>query len=224
MRRIPFDKINRKVLNSLCLLKNIKELRLHNCIGIDDNLIPWAKDLRSLEIFELLTCDDGFENFLNQLIQSSSATLNKLIVNYQRINEQECQSLFQQISIHLKSLIYLDLTEIYPDELILIFKSCTQLVYLSTMLTNDASWTEVKFKILGKSIPKNLQKIRFIDVFNLIFKVNYLECFFEECLNNNTKLKYLEIVGIHKIDQKYFNVANRYGIKLINKQRSLYHR
>jgi hypothetical protein len=76
MRRIPFDKINRKVLNSLCLLKNIKELRLHNCIGIDDNLIPWAKGLRRLEIFELLTCDDGFENLLNQPIQSSSATLN----------------------------------------------------------------------------------------------------------------------------------------------------
>jgi hypothetical protein len=55
MRRIPFDKINGKVLNSLCSLKNIKELMLHNCIGIDDNLIPWAKGLRRLKIIEFLT-------------------------------------------------------------------------------------------------------------------------------------------------------------------------
>ncbi|CAB4427498.1 unnamed protein product [Rhizophagus irregularis] len=217
LKNIPFDKINGNVLNSLCSLKNIKELRLNCCIGIGNNLIPWAEHLRKLEVFEFSTYDDGFENFLNQLIQSSSTTLNKLIINYERTNERDCQSLLKQIPLHLKSLIHLDLTGIYPDELILIFKLCTQLVYLSTTLTNDISWTGIKFKNLGESIPKNLQKIQFKDVFDPVFKVNYLECFFEECLNNNSKLKYLEIVGSHKIDQKYFDVANKFGIQLIDK-------
>ncbi|PKY50478.1 hypothetical protein RhiirA4_466985 [Rhizophagus irregularis] len=216
LKNIPFDKINGTALDSLCSLKNIKELKLQYCIGIDNDSIPWAKYLRNLEVFEFSTYDYGFENFLNQLIQSSSTTLKKLIINYQRINGQDCQSLFKQIPLHLKSLIHLELTEIYPDELIFIFESCTQLVYISTILKYNKSWTEVKFKNLGESIPKNLQMIQFKDEFDSVFKVNYLECFFKECLNNNSKLKYLEIIGRYKISQKYFNVANKFGIQLID--------
>jgi hypothetical protein len=100
--------------------------------------------------------------------------------------------------------------------LIFIFESCTQLVYISTILKYNKSWTEVKFKNLGESIPKNLQMIQFKDEFDSVFKVNYLECFFKECLNNNSKLKYLEIIGRYKISQKYFNVANKFGIQLID--------
>ncbi|RGB29546.1 hypothetical protein C1646_672374 [Rhizophagus diaphanus] len=216
LKNIPFDKINEKALDSLCSLKNIKELKLQYCIGIDNDSISWAKYLRNLEVFEFSTYDYGFENFLNLLIQSSSTTLKKLIINYQRINGQDCQSLFKQIPLHLKSLIHLELAEIYPDELIFIFKSCTQLVFISTVLKYNKSWTEVKFKNLGESIPKNLQKIQFKDEFDSVFKVNYLECFFKECLNNNSKLKYLEIIGKYKISQKYFNVANKFGIQLID--------
>ncbi|GBC08260.1 hypothetical protein RclHR1_00080037 [Rhizophagus clarus] len=222
LRSIPFDKINEKALNSLCLLKNIKELRLHYCIADMNNLIPWAKDLKGLEVFEFLSYYDiGFENLVNQIIRSSSATLKKLIIDYHRKNKQDYKSLYQQIPIHLKSLIYLDLPEICPDELILIFKLCTRLVYLGIMLSNDASW-RTKIKNLGESIPKNLRKIQFKDRFVSIFKVNHLKCFFEECLKNDSELKYLEIIDNSEIDQKYHDIANKFGIKLIYIQRIPY--
>ncbi|CAB4481333.1 hypothetical protein RhiirA5_396157 [Rhizophagus irregularis] len=211
---IPFGKINKEALNSLCLLKNIRVLKLHNCIRIDDNLIAWAKNLTRLEVFELVKYQirNVSEGFLIQLLQSSSNTLIRLVVNYKK---SDCQSLLQQIPLHLNSLIHLDLAKIYSDELILIFKSCTRLVYISVILSNDELWG-IRFMNLGKLIPRNLLKIQLKEMDRLLFDNKQLKCFFEECVNNDSKLKYLEIIGnCDNIKKEYSDVANDFSIQLI---------
>ncbi|PKY49438.1 hypothetical protein RhiirA4_405450, partial [Rhizophagus irregularis] len=122
---IPFNKINEKALNSLCLLKNIRVLKLYKCREIYDNLNSWAKNLTRLEVFEFVAyyIPTISEGFLVQLIQSSSKTLTKLVLHYKREHNQ----VFQHIPFYSHLLIHLELPKIFPDELILIFKSCTKL-------------------------------------------------------------------------------------------------
>ncbi|GBB97487.1 hypothetical protein RclHR1_00030044 [Rhizophagus clarus] len=209
-----FGKITKKALNSLCLLKNIRVLKLHNCLRMDDNLVTWAKNLTRLEVFELVKyqIQNIPKGFLVQLIQSSSSTLTKLVINYKK---SDCQSIHRQIPLHLNSLIHLNLSKIYPDELILIFKSCTRLVYLSIILSDDELWG-LEFTNLGKLIPRNLQKIQLKEMDCLLFDNKQLECFFKECVNNDSKLKYLEIVGkCYDIKKEYFDIANDFNIQLI---------
>ncbi|RIA80551.1 hypothetical protein C1645_792280 [Glomus cerebriforme] len=212
---VSFENINENALNSLCLLKNIKGLKLYECKRIDSNLISWAKNLTNLEVFEFVK---GYfpiisEEFLIQLIQSSSNTLTKLIIYYGR-RERQLAQLFRQIPIYLRSLIHLDLPKTYPDELISIFGSCTKLIYLSIVLSDDGLW-EVYLSNLGKFIPKNLQKIQFKEIDRYIFSSKALRNFFEDCKYNNGKLKYLEIKGTFNFGQHYFNVAKEFDIELI---------
>ncbi|RGB37554.1 hypothetical protein C1646_756717 [Rhizophagus diaphanus] len=223
---LSFGKINEEIKRSLCSLKNIRELKLHECKELNDNLIPWAESLTKLEIFELVL--DEYTNvskeFLIKIIQSSSNTLTKLIINYGRINNQDCQ-LFNQISTYSNSLIHLELPKIFPSELISIIKSCDQLQYLSIILSEcdeDILWGDY-FKNFGKFIPKKLQKIQFRVMNNLLFNSNDLKLFFEECVNNGSELKLLEIfgkLGITEISQEYYDVAREFGVQLI-KRRSI---
>ncbi|RIA80550.1 hypothetical protein C1645_838505 [Glomus cerebriforme] len=209
-----FSSINQDALNSLRLLENIRELKLYECMGVNDKLIPWAKSLTKLEVFEFVTYHSPSisEEFLIQLIQSSSNTLIKLIVNYGRRERQRTQ-LFKQIPTYLKSLVHLDLPKTYPDELISIFGSCTKLIYLGIILPDFKLWI-ITFKNLGKFIPKNLQKIRFNGMNNSIFNCNELKSFLEGCVNNGKNLKYLEIIGKCELDKKYFDIAEEFGIIL----------
>ncbi|RGB37553.1 hypothetical protein C1646_756716 [Rhizophagus diaphanus] len=210
---IPFNKINEKALNSLCLLKNIRILKLYKCREIYDNLNSWAKNLTRLEVFEFVAyyIPTISEGFLVQLIQSSSKTLTKLVLHYKREHNQ----VFQQIPFYSHLLIHLELPKIFPDELILIFKSCTKLIYFSTILSDHGSWENI-FRNLGKFIPKNLRKIQFKEMDYLVFSSNELKCFFQECINSNSKLKYLEIIGkCDDVNQEYFKVAREFGMELI---------
>ncbi|CAB4481318.1 unnamed protein product [Rhizophagus irregularis] len=183
-RHFDFSGIDEEALNSLCLLKNIKKLKLNNC-NIYYNLNYWAKNLTKLEVLEFYDNDISLNSakFLTQLFQSSPNTLTKLILNYNKINAKH--------SI---------------DQLINIFKSCIELTYLNVALSGKKN-----FKDLGKFIPKSLQKIRFG---NLLFKSNELKFFLEECVNNDSKLKYIEIVNC-AIKDKYFDVVKEFDVKLI---------
>jgi len=40
--------------------------------------------------------------------------------------------------------------------------------------------------------------------------------FLEGCINNGGKLKFLELVGMCKLNQEYFDIAKRLGVQLIN--------
>jgi hypothetical protein len=223
---LSFSKINEQVLNSLCSLKNIRELRLHECKELNDNLNSWAESLTKLEIFELILDDytNFSKDFLIKIIQSSSNTLIKLIINYGRINDQDCQ-LFKQISIYSRSLIHLELPKIFPNELISIFQLCDQLNYLSIILSDYGDgllWREY-FKDFGKFIPKNLEKIQFKAMNNLLFSSNDLKLFIEDCVNNGSKLKHLEITGkLDRMDinQEYYDVAREFGVQLIKRKSS----
>jgi hypothetical protein len=208
-----FNKIHKKATNSLCLLKNIKELKLYN-FEIKENLNSWAENLTKLEVLEFYNyyISPKLEGFLIQLIRSSSNTLTKLILNYHIIRDDH---LTQLIPLYLHSLIHLELPEILPDVLINIFQSCTELIYLSTTLSNYKQWENNCKNILrnlGKFIPKNLQKIRFGYLF---FSSIELKFFLEECENSYSKLKYIEIVDF-EFDDGYFDVAKEFDVKLIN--------
>ena len=67
-----------------------------------------------------------------QLFQLSSNTLVKLVMTGVTTWPQQDLTipLYQQISLYLHSLIHLEISLIYPTELISIFKSCSLLVYL----------------------------------------------------------------------------------------------
>ncbi|GES95556.1 hypothetical protein GLOIN_2v1872398 [Rhizophagus clarus] len=213
---IPFNRLSEKGLNSLYLLKNIRELKLYRCKEINDNLNSWAKSLTKLEVLEFgayyfPTYSVGF---LIQLFQSSNA-LYKLILDYKREQNRGFQ-LFKQIPNHLRSLIHLELPKIFLSELIPIFESCTRLVYISMILSGDELWEE-NFSKLGKYIPKTLRKIQLKVIDGLIFSGNELKCFLKECVKNDSNLKYLEIVEDcdHVINQEYFDVAKEFGVELI---------
>ncbi|CAB4428483.1 unnamed protein product [Rhizophagus irregularis] len=206
-RYFDFSGINEEALNSLCLLKNIKKLKLNNC-KIYYNLNYWAKNLTKLEVLEFYDNDISINSakFLTQLFQSSPDTLTKLILNYNKINAKHSSKLTQQIPLYLHSLIHLELRIITIEQLINIFKSCIELTYLNVALSGKKN-----FKDLGKFIPKSLQKIRFG---NLLFKSNELKFFLEECVNNDSKLKYIVIVNC-AIKDKYFDVVKEFDVKLI---------
>ncbi|PKK78398.1 hypothetical protein RhiirC2_843522 [Rhizophagus irregularis] len=74
-RYFDFSGINEEALNSLCLLKNIKKLKLNNC-KIYYNLNYWAKNLTKLEVLEFYDNDISLNSakFLTQLFQSSPNT------------------------------------------------------------------------------------------------------------------------------------------------------
>uniref|UniRef100_U9V399 Uncharacterized protein n=1 Tax=Rhizophagus irregularis (strain DAOM 181602 / DAOM 197198 / MUCL 43194) TaxID=747089 RepID=U9V399_RHIID len=150
LKYIPFNKINGKALNALCSLKNIRELKIYMCRAISDNLNSWAKNLSRLEVIEFMAYyfPTISEKFLVQLIRSSSNTLTKLVLHYKRAQDQSTR-IFQQI-LNLNSLIHLELPKIYSYELIHIFKSCTKLVYLSTILSDDEPWENFRdLEIVG---------------------------------------------------------------------------
>ncbi|GBC08575.1 hypothetical protein RclHR1_08230006 [Rhizophagus clarus] len=223
---LSFGRISEEALNSLCSLKNIRELKLYECKELDDHLIPWAVSLTKLEIFKLILDDytNFSKDFLIKIIQSSSDTLIKLIINYGRLSDQDCQ-LFKQISICSHSLIYLELPKIFPNELISIFKSCDQLNYLSVILSDygDCSLRKKDFKNFGKFIPKKLEEIQFKVMNNVIFNSDDLKLFFEECVNNGSELKRLEISGkLDRMDisQDYYDVAREFGVQFA-KRRSM---
>jgi hypothetical protein len=209
---IPFNKIDGKALNTLCSLKNIRELKFYMCRAINDNLNSWAKNLTKLEVIEFKAhyFPTISEEFLVQLVRSSYNTLTKLVLHYKRAQDQST-SLFQQIS-HLNSLIHLELPRIYSYELILILKSCTQLVYLSTILSDDELWEN--FRDLGRFVPNTLRTIQFKEMHNLLFSSTELKYFLNECVNNDSNLIYLEIVGNQHVSQDYFDIAAEFGIIL----------
>lgn len=213
---IPFNRISEKGLNSLYLLKNIRELRFCRCKDINDNLNSWAKNLTKLKVLEFgaYYFPMNSEDFLIQLIKSSKS-LCKLVLDYKREQDQGFQ-LFKQIPNYLHSLIHLELPKIFLSELILIFKSCTRLVYLSMILSGDGLW-EGNFSNLGKFTPKTLRKIQLKGIENLVFNSNELKYFFKECVNNDSNLKYLGIVKIcdDLINQEYFDIAKEFGVELI---------
>ncbi|CAB4428482.1 unnamed protein product [Rhizophagus irregularis] len=212
---LSFNEINETALKSLCLLNNIRELKLYECDWINDNLCSWANNLKNLEILEYVLNYSRVlpVNFLIQLIKLSFKNLIKLILYYKREQDQGFQ-LINHISLYSHSLLHLELPKIFPNELISIFKSCNKLVYLSAILSDHNSWDE-HFRILGKFIPKKLQKIRFKKMDHFVFSSNELKCFLEECVKSNSKLKYLEISGKCSVKQEYFNVANQFEIHLI---------
>ncbi|GBB97492.1 hypothetical protein RclHR1_00030049 [Rhizophagus clarus] len=209
---IPFNRIDGNALTALCSLKNIRELKFYMCRAISDKLNSWAKNLTRLEVIEFMAYyfPAISEEFLIQLIRSSSNTLTKLTLLYKREQNQSTR-LFQQIS-HLNSLVHLELPKIYSYELILIFKSCTRLDYLSTILPDDELWEN--FRDLGKFIPNTLRTIQFKEMHNLVFSSIELKYFLEECINNDSNLTCLEIVGSQHIGKDYFDVAVECGIIL----------
>jgi hypothetical protein len=104
-----------------------------------------------------------------------------------------------------------------PSELISVFKSCSQLIYFSTTLSGGEVW-EDDLKILGEFIPKNLQKIQLLEMDSFLFSSKTLRCFFKGCVNNEGKLKCLEVKGKFNFGPNYCNVAKEFGIQLTKKR------
>ena len=78
-KNLSLNNISKKDLDSLCLLKYIRELKLD---GIENstNLNCWTTILTKLEVFEINHYSQGSKDFIIQLLQSSSNTLVKLII------------------------------------------------------------------------------------------------------------------------------------------------
>uniref|UniRef100_U9TZI0 F-box domain-containing protein n=1 Tax=Rhizophagus irregularis (strain DAOM 181602 / DAOM 197198 / MUCL 43194) TaxID=747089 RepID=U9TZI0_RHIID len=155
-------------------LKNIPFNKLN---GEALNSLCLLKNIRVLELYNCIRIDDNDDN-----LKEWAENLTRLEV-------------FELVSQHIRDVsegFLIQLIQSSSNELILIFKSCTQLVYLSIILSDDELWG-TKFKDLGELIPRKLQKIRIKRMDDLLFSSSELKCFFEGCVNNNGKLKYLEI-------------------------------
>src|SRR5581483_8730836 len=68
---LSFCNIDKKDLNLLCSIKNIKELKFNGCKGLN-RLDFWAKNLTKLKIFKMSDHQKNSKSFLTQLFQSSS--------------------------------------------------------------------------------------------------------------------------------------------------------
>ncbi|GES74381.1 hypothetical protein GLOIN_2v1884908 [Rhizophagus clarus] len=215
-KNLYFGDISSSVIKSLSLLKNIRILKLYKCRKINDNLHSWAKNLTKLEIFELVEryYTNISEDFLIQLIHSSSNTLIKLVINYERVEKQGIR-LFQNFPSFLNSLKHLELPKIFSNELILILKSCVNLDYLSIILSNDCLFEE-NLKNFGKFIPKTLKRIRFRETSCSMISIDSLNHFLmESILNGGCKLKYLEFSDCNDFDQNYIDITNQFGVELV---------
>ncbi|GBC04675.1 hypothetical protein RclHR1_05800002 [Rhizophagus clarus] len=200
-------------LNSLQSFKNIRKLKLDKCM-IND-LHYWLMDLKNLKVFEITKYDTTESSLfkLIQSIQSITSNLAKLIIN------DECEfndytELYKQIPLYLYSLTHLKLPHILVLELIPIFNSCTNLVYLSVVLLEEE--TEMLNR-LGKSVPKTLKRIQFrklLGTSRISAPYELLEAFLEACVNNGSILKYVEY-ECKDLEKSNDNVTERYGIKVI---------
>jgi hypothetical protein len=196
--------VNKKDLNLMCLLKNVREVKLNDCKGLN-NLTPWAKNLTKLKMFEMKNCHSS--DFLIQLFQSSSNTLTKLVI----IGITIGQDLIQQIPLYLYSLIHLEIPTINPTELISIFNSCSQLVYLSNVALSD----DRDLNSLGGFIPKKLRRIDFILENKIDFEES-LRCFSEEYhANNSGLLKCLKFKYSNGFWSRYRLDSVQSGIQII---------
>ena len=118
---------------------------------------------------------------------------------------------YQQIPLYLHSLIHLEIPIIYPTELIPIFKSCPQLIYLNLTLNDDKN-----LKSLGGFIPKKLRRINFMLENKVDFRES-LRCFLEEYHANNSAsglLKCLEFKHKHEFCDEY-RLDSVHGIQII---------
>src|SRR5581483_8985235 len=77
---LSLDNINEKDLDTLCLLKNIRELKLYTVENSYD-LKFWATNLTKLRAFEIKHYSCNSIDFIIQLFQSSSNTLVKFIMS-----------------------------------------------------------------------------------------------------------------------------------------------
>ena len=131
-------------------------------------------------------------------------------------DSQDLIPLYQQIPLYLHSLIHLKIPIIYPTELISIFNSCSQLVYLSSVALSD----DRDLKSLGGFIPKKLRRIDFMLKNKIDFEES-LRCFLEEYHANNSgllkclKFKYIsnEFWGGYRLDsvQSGIQIIEWYG-------------
>jgi hypothetical protein len=215
---LSFEDINKETLNSLCSLKNLKELRLEMCKFLRINLLQdWAESLSKLKVLEYKAFSPSYYSydfeFLTLIFKSSSNTLNKLILDYSRTIDQGF-NLVKDIPIYSQFLTHLELPHIFPPELRNIFKSCTELVYLSLILAYYGGW-ESDLRNIGKCVPNGVEMIQFKEMHILEITSETLKYFLEGCVNNGGKLKLLEITGKCKISEDYFDVAKNAKIQLI---------
>ena len=214
---ISFDNLDQEALNSLCSLKNLKELKLHKCKSLRvDKLENWAKglNLKSLEYnaFSHSYVASDFE-FLCIIFQNSSSTLTKLVLEFKRDSDQGF-TLIKDIQLYLPSLTHLELPTLYQAEVTSVFKKHTELVKFSAALANFGQWDQT-LGYLGTLAPNSLQMIQFREMISLEISSQTLNYFLKECLNKGGKLKYLEIGGRCELSQEYFDVAKQLEVQLI---------
>ncbi|CAB4428479.1 unnamed protein product [Rhizophagus irregularis] len=215
---LSFEGIDEKTLNSLCSLKHLKELRLEMCKFLRVSLLQnWAESLSNLKVLEYKAFSPSYHSsdfeFLTLILKSSSNTLNKLVLDYDRIIDQGF-TLVKDILIYSQNLTHLELPHIYPPELRNIFKSCTDLVYFSFILAYHGGW-EPDFRHMGKFVPNSVEMIQFKDTQLLEIKSESLVNFLEDCVNNGGKLKILEITGKCKVPKFYFDAVTHSKVQLI---------
>ncbi|CAI2161523.1 1437_t:CDS:1 [Funneliformis geosporum] len=215
---LSFQYLDQESLDSLCSLKNLKELKIMKCKFLD-KLKVWTthSHLSGLQVLEFTPDNytqlhvDG--DWLNKIFQFTSSSLKKLILDFKREIDQGFQ-LIRLISLHLHSLNYLVLPKLYPTELITILKSCIELVYLSTGLLEGGQWDQ-NLPSISKFIPNSVEKIQFREIHFLVDNRTF-ELFLKGCINKGVKLQSLEMTGKKKLDQKYYDIANQFGVKLIS--------
>jgi hypothetical protein len=204
-------------------------LELNNCVSIN-SLAPLQHSLTKLNNLKV-SCYEQDLNFITELFQISNINLKNIYLNWKSnslpqfnltsqllfntlnpISSYNMEESFKRIQIltnHCIQVENLYLETIFPNELLLIFKSLIHLQKLSVSFNEQSNWDE-HMEALGEIIPKKLQWIEIRNKKNLPFSVKGLKVFLEKVKGVNEDLE----LGFQTSQHSYLNVIKEYDFKI----------
>ncbi|CAB4429494.1 unnamed protein product [Rhizophagus irregularis] len=210
-------------------------LELNNCVSIN-SLTPLQHSLTKLNNLKVI-CYEQDLNFITEFFQISNINLKNIYLGWKSnslpqinspsqllfsnafnpistnssYNMEESFKRIQILTNHCTQVENLYLETIFPNELLLIFKSLVHLQKLSVTFNEQSNWDE-HMEELGENIPKELQWIEIRNKKKLPFNVKGLKGFLEKVKGVNEDLE----LGFQNSQHSYLNVIKEYDFKINN--------
>ncbi|GBB87384.1 hypothetical protein RclHR1_13850002 [Rhizophagus clarus] len=242
LNQLKLTKTNLKTIQKNTLDYMIKKcnklhtLELNNCVSIN-SLTPFQHSLTKLNNLKVI-CYEQDLNFITEFFQISNINLKNIYLSWKSnsfpqinltsqllfntlnpissISSYNLEESFKRIQIltnHCTQVENLYLEIIFPNELLLIFKSLIHLQKLSVTFTfnEQLNWDDY-MEELGQNIPKDLQWFEIRNKKELPFSVKGLKIFLGKVKEVNDNLE----LGFQNSQHSYLNVIKEHDFKINN--------
>ncbi len=200
----------------------LQSFELNHCTSIN-SLIPLQHSLTKLNDLKIF-CHERDLNFVTEFFQTSNLNLKNIYLSW-KINSSSLNTTSTIPSHHLEESFKriqlltnyctqvknLFLEILFPQELLLIFKSLIHLKKLSVTFNELINWDEY-MEELGETLPKELQWLEVRNGKGLPFSIKGLQIFLEKGKEVNEDLE----LNFQKTQEAYLDVIKKYDFKINN--------